>query len=331
MPIVPSVGNVQTPAGFTIQSAERAVLLSWNRAPLATIYYINRSTDGITFVNLDSTTSLSYSDTTGVLETIYYYQIQAGNGTASSVATQSLQGRSLTPGKTTLGNIRLECQQRSDLVNSTNITTQEWNTMISKSYKELYDIIIQKFGDDYYFADPYVFSTVSNQSFYDLPPDFYKLLGVEVNCGGNWATLKQFQFIQRNFYQDPGFYAMYGKTNMRYRIEGNSIYIVPLPSEGQQVRMWFAPRPNQLIYDTDLVDGVSGWEEYIVTDCCIKALAKQEQDPSIFLAQKNSLLKRIEEAAENRNIGEPERISDSKSVNFDWSGGSGWDSSNGGW
>jgi hypothetical protein len=70
----------------------------------------------------------SYNDASGVINTIYYYQVlQAGNGTYSSLSTNALPAQSLKPGQTTLGNVRLEAQQRSDLVYSSNITTQEWN------------------------------------------------------------------------------------------------------------------------------------------------------------------------------------------------------------
>ena len=55
----------------------------------------------------------------------------------------------LTPGQTTLGNIRATVRQRADMVNTQFVTDAELNGYISASYFELYDIIIQKFGDDY--------------------------------------------------------------------------------------------------------------------------------------------------------------------------------------
>lgn len=333
MPI-PPLGPVLTPAGFSLVSYQGQVGLSWNLTPLATTYYINRSTDNATFANIAQTASLSYVDTTGVVGTIYYYQIQAATGSYSSNPTASLAGISLKPGQTTLGNMRLEAQQRCNFENKPFITTQEWNSMISQSRKELYDIIIQKFGNDYYLKTPYTYTTSQNLQFYPLPDDFYKLLGVEValNPGdpSSWVTLKKFEFIQRNLWNYPNVYTFYGITNLRYRLEDNNLYIVPIPTGGETLRIWYAPRPDQLINDTDIVDGVSGWEEYIIVDCCIKALAKEESDVSIFAGQKQALLKRIEEAAENRDIGEPETVSDSKMRNFAWSDDNGWGGGSGG-
>lgn len=322
---VPAIGNVVAPSGFLAISAQAQVVLTWNFAPLATIYYVNRSTDGVTFANIATTAALNYNDTSGTVGTIYYYQIQAGNGTSSSVPTPSIQALSLNPGQTTVGNIRLECQQRINKENSQFYTTQEWNSMISQSFKELWDILAQKFGDDYFVATPYTYLTGANTQFYPLPADFKALLGVEValNQGdpNSWITLRQFEFAQRNLWNYPNVYTFYGVTNIRYRLNGNNLMIVPAQQGGQTIRIWYVPRPSQLINDTDTVDAIAGWEEYIVADCCIKALAKEESDVSIFGAQKMALLKRIEEAAENRNIGEPQRVTDIRRINFAWGDG----------
>jgi hypothetical protein len=140
-----------------------------------------------------------------------------------------------------------------------------------------------------------------------LPDDFYKLMRVEIALNpsdpNSWITLKKFEAIQANLWNYPNVYTFYGITNLRYRLWGSNLQIVPIASAGQTIRIWYAPRPSQLINDTDVVDAISGWEEYIVADVCIKSLAKQEQDPSVFILQKQALLKRIEEAAENRDIG----------------------------
>ncbi len=330
---VPALGNVITPSGLVAVSQQDQVGLSWNVTPNAVIYYINRSVDNITFTNIGSTDLLSYNDTTGVLNTVYYYTIQAGDGTSSSEPTPVVTGQSLNPGQTTLGNIRLQAKQRCDRVNSQFVTDQEWNTYIDQSYKELFDILIQKFGNDYFVANPYTYTTAQNVQDYPLPRDFYKLLGTEIALNpqdpNSYVTLRKFEFIQRNLWNFPNVYTFYGITNIRYRLKGNNLYIVPAPQAGQTIRIWYCPRPNQLVKDTDTLDMVSGWEEYIVVDACIKAMVKEESDVSAFAAQKMAVMKRIEDVAENRDVGEPETVSDSKRRNFAWSEGDDWGSGNG--
>lgn len=339
---VPAQGNVVTPTGFLVVSQQGQVGLTWNNTPGATLYYINRSTDNTTFTNIGNTTNFAFQDTTALAGTIYFYTLQAATSTASSVPTPSQQGQALNAGQTTLANVRLQCKQRCDRVNSEFVTDQEWNTMIDESYKELYDLLVQKFGDDYFIAPPFTFLTTNSQT-YPLPdgstpsagqqtnaPAFYKLMGVEVqlNTGdpNSFVTLRKFEFIQRNLWNFPNVYTMYGITNLRYRLSGNNIMLVPVPSNGQIIRLWYNPRPNQLINDTDTLDMVSGWEEYIVVDACIKAMIKEESDISGFAAQKQNVVKRIEEAAENRDVGEPETVSDSKRRNLAWSDDDGYGS-----
>lgn len=325
----PPVGNVVAPGNFLGMSAQDQVLLTWTQSPVATSYYISRSIDNLTFAQIGQTVGLQFSDTTGVVGTIYYYTVQASNGTNSSAPLASIAGISLKPGQTTVGNLRLECQQRMDRVYASNITTQEWNSMISQSYKELYDVLLQKYGDDYYVAPPYTFttsgqidSTYQAQTF-PLPNDFYKLRRCEVALNpadpNSWVTLRQFNDIQANLWNFPNVYTFYGVTNLRYRLMGTQLQIVPIASAGQTIRIWYAPRPNQLINDTDLLDAISGWEEYIVADVCMKGMIKSEEDFQPFMLQKAAVLARIESAAENRNMGEPQTVSDSKTRNFAWS------------
>ena len=328
MPTPPAIGNVNIPSGFIIVSAQGQVVLNWNFVPLATTYYINRSTDGITYTTIGQTSVLSFSDVTGVLNTIYFYTVQAATATASSLPTQGLQGQSLKPGQTTLGNIKLEVLQRSDLLQSSNITNQEMNTYVSNSYKWLYNLLLQKYGNDYFVTIPYAYTTngqvdpVTQAQTFPLPNDFYKLLRCEVALNpmdtNSWITLRKFEEIQANLWNYPNVYTFYGITNLRYRLWGTNLQIVPIASAGQTIRIWYAPRPNQLINDTDVVDGFADYEELIVVDACIKALTKQEQSTETFVGQKLEMLKEINEAAENRDIGSPETVSDSRRMNFAW-------------
>jgi len=331
--MIPAIGGVLTPANFQITSAEAQVMMTWAVSPLSNIYYISRSSDGVTFTELATTTALTYSDTTGTLNQIYYYYVQAG-GLVSSVQVSSqptltLQALSLSPGQTTVGNVQLECRQRADKINSGFYTNQEMTSMISQSYKRLYDKIVTAYGDDYYVQVPYAWTTGPNQQLYPLPTDFYKCLLVETALNptdpNSFVTLKQFNFRQKNLYNYPNQYTMYGITNLRYRLNGNNLMLVPQTQGGQTIRMWYVPRPSQLINQTDLIDGISGWEEYIVCDVCIKMLGKEESDVSIFESYIMAEDKRLDEMSKNRNLGEPMTVTDSKTVNFSWgSGDDGW-------
>lgn len=233
-----------------------------------------------------------------------------------------------------LSDLRTATRQRADMVNSQFVTDDELNSYINQSYFELYDILVQKYGDDYFVTDPVSFTTNGSSQFYDLPNGtnfsgaqaFYKLLGVDLglsNTQDSFVTIRPFTFGERNRYAVPNFQSFYGVTNLRYRLKGNQLWLTPIPSQGQQMRIWYIPRLNQLVNDTDLADGISGWTEYIICDAAIKCLQKEESDVSVVAAQKMALIARIEAAAENRDAGNPARVVDVQEGDLWWPTGNG--------
>lgn len=313
------------PVNFIVQQGNGQVFLSWDISAGSTSYSIQRSTNNVTFTALATVSINNYLDTSVTVGTNYFYQVAATNGSGTSPYTSS-QG--ITPtfsGEMTLGQIRLMAQQRADRVNSQFVTTSEWNSYITQSLFELYDLLVTTY-EDYYLAVPYIFQTTGNQNQYPLPDGlltdlqtglvarpFYKLWGVDLglSLGSNaWVTLHKFDAIQRNRFVYPQLTStLLGCIDLRYRLVGNTLFFTPTPSGAQYVRVWYIPRLIQPLQDTDIIDGVSGWTEYVIVDAAIKALQKEESDVSVLAAQKMMLIKRIEESAMNRDVGQPDTIS----------------------
>jgi hypothetical protein len=223
----------------------------------------------------------------------------------------------LAPGQTTLKTVRDMVRQRCDMVNSNFITDDELNGYINLSYFELYDILTTKF-QDYDVAVSSVIPTASgtiqnNLIFFDLPDDFYKLSGVDLvqaPTGNNYAvTLKSFPWPERNKFLTP-ITTLYHVANVRYCLRGKKLVIAPCIQMGVWLNIWYIPRPVALVADASVIDGVSGWEEYVIIDAAIKCLQKEESDVSVLMAQKMNKLKAIEDAASNRDIGTSKTMSD---------------------
>lgn len=339
-----------TPTNFNLQTGNGNNFLSWDITSGATSYKVKRSLDGVTYSVVATITgsplhnyyldsAVSGSNPGGVTAgTKYYYEIAASNSDGDSAYSAAQDIVPAAVGQVSLQWIRLMALLRADLYNSQFISLPEANSYISNSYKALYDILVQKYGDDYLVATPYTFTTDGGSTLFPLPADFYKLLGVEValnpNDPNSWITLRKFEFVQRNLWNYPNVYTFYGITNLRYRLNGSNLMIVPIASANQTIRIWYCPRPNILMKDTDLLDGISGWEDYVILDAARKMLLKQEQDTSEIVQEMQFIVNRIEQAAENRDPGEPETVSDSKMRNFSWigNGDGGWGSSGGqGW
>lgn len=317
-----------------------------------------------------------------------------------------------TSSNISLGSLRQQAQETADLENNPAVSTEAWNSFITNSYKTLYDMLTSAYGNDYYLATTYQFTTTTAQQ-YNLPDGspsyldssgnqavkFYKLLGVDLQYSASpsgFVTLKRFEFIERNKYAYPNTAVnWYGYTNMRYRIEGNTLYLVPIPQAGQTVRMWYVPAPTNLQYrlqgatvnasnvvgsitdttgltigmnitgsgvpanstitavgsttvtisqnansslttsllsmwtDNVLIDGIAGWEQYVIVDAAIKAQNKQENDASALILERQAMVERINAMAEARDAGQAQHVSDVLGANYwaDWGDGGGF----GGW
>lgn len=323
-----------TPLNFIAQQGNGEAYVSWDIMAGATSYQVNRSTDGITYTLLASPAVPNYLDSTVIVGTQYYYTIQSTNTDGSSPATAPQSVVPVLSGIMTLGQLRLLAQQKADRVNSNFVTKAEWNTYINQSYFELYDQLTTLY-EDYYLAPVYSFTTDGTNANFALPPNFYKLVGVDLGLdasGNAWVTVNKFEFIGRNRYVYPNVSSTYlGVFNMRYRLMGNQLHFIPTPSANQVIRVWFIPRLTVLLQDIDQADGVSGWTEIIAVDAAIKALQKEESDVSVLMAQKQMLMDRINTSGMNRDAGQPDTISATRNWNSGNYGGSGWDGNFGGY
>jgi hypothetical protein len=219
----------------------------------------------------------------------------------------------------TLSELRDASKQRADMVNGSFISDAEWNSYINSSYFELYDLLVQKFGDDYFVSiDTSITTNGSSERFSlaSISPGVYKLLGVDLQLSGTvgasngqYIPLKPFNMSERAMLGTVS--SPYGRlSEIRYRFSGSTLWLNPLPAAGYPVRLWYVPQLTPLTSDTSSADGVSGWLEYVVTDAAIKALQKEESDVSVLMAQKQALAQRIESAAENRDAGAPATVAD---------------------
>ncbi len=337
------------PQNMTVQTANGVNLVSWSLSTGATSYLVQRSLDNITFTALTTISgtplATSYVDSAVTLGTQYWYKVAASNGTDSPYTIS--QSAIPTPtGEMCLSQIRLAAKQRADRVNSQFVTDPEWRTYINQAMFELYDLLITVY-EDYYVATPIQFTADGSTFLYDLPNGsntfynalnlgqtitarpFYKLLGVDLavnNASNGYVTINKFNFIDRNKFVYPNTAStIYGQFNLRYRVMGNKIEFIPTPSAGQGIRLWYIPRLVELLQDTDTTDtGISGWIEYVIVRAAKYALDKEESDTTKLDQQILFLKTRIEESAANRDAGQPDTISDTRSSNlFGSRGGSG--------
>lgn len=346
------------PQNIILQTGNGQNYLIFDLVAGATGYSIQRSTDGVTWTVVGTPTVNNFLDNTVTVGVTYFYQVASVSGAGTSPYSPS-SPTSITPclpGQMNLGYIRYLAQLRADKLNSKFLTTDEWNSNINQSAYELYDILVTKFGDDYFLAPSIIFTTTGVKN-YPLPdgslsflntatntvtvaPALYKLLGVDcgVAVGNNaWVTLPRYNWVDRNKFVYPQLQAnALGVFNLSYRQMGNQLFFIPNPSAGQYIQVWYVPQLGQLLQDQDMLSfSISGWVEYVIVDAAIKALIKEESfdQANVLEAVKGQLMKRIETTAANRDIGMPNTVSDTRTNTgfFNGNGFTGNGSGMGGW
>ncbi len=338
-----------SPQNIILQTGNRQNLLSWEIVVGATSYSIQRGTDGISFSTLGTSLTNNYTDSSPVIGTEYYYQVASVNtsGTSNYSASYPLSITPCLPGQINLGYLRYMAQLRADKLNSLYLTTDEWNFNINQSANELYDILVDKYGDDYFFA-PSLVIPLTGAQYYAIPdgsnysnvPALYKLNGIDANVSGQttgpnagWVPLSRANWSDRDrFTTWPGQAgALNNICQMSYRQMGNNIFFFPA-NTNMNVQIWYVPILQQMLADTDMMPfSISGWSEFVVIDAAMKAMIKEESfEKWQALAQsKAAIIERIEVTASNRDVGQPNTVSNVRATMGD-PGFSSWGSGFGG-
>lgn len=187
----------------------------------------------------------------------------------------------------TVQNMLDRATKYADMVHSDFYSTQEKVDLLNGIYPELYDMLVS--ADENYYVAPYYTFAVSNATqAYALPADFYKIIGVDFNIGGLWVTLYNYNEGDRNRFFNPA----------------------NLPTGSVRVR--YIPAPPTFSSDalTTTVDGVSGWDEYVVVSLAIAMLGAEESSTTVLERRLAKLEKRIEIMSKNRDEGLPGTVTD---------------------
>lgn len=323
--------------------------LMWAQVAGATNYVVQRSPSGLlgSYVTIASPTVNKYLDTTALVGVQYWYQIGSVIGSVSSgfnfTGTNNLP-LTITPclpGQINLGYLRYMSKLRADKIFSQFLTDDEWNFNINQSANRLYDLLIRKFGDKYFLAPPLVvpasaanvsvslaYVAAPNGSNYLVngspAPAMFKLAGVDASSGAAasvnqnaWFSLPPFNWIDRNRYNTlqlaGSVTSIYG---LSYCWQGGDIYLIPYPTNAQSLQLWYVPMLAQMLQDTDMMAfSISGWSELVIVDAGIKALIKEEsyEQAQALINERTQIIERIETTAPNRDVGQANTVSNTRS------------------
>lgn len=211
---------------------------------------------------------------------------------------------------------------RANMENSLFITAAEVREYLNYALADLYDLLVKARAQEFY-RSTFTINTVNGTATYALPTDFYELTSVDITLGSNIVlTARPYMEAERNrFRWYPGWF--YNQP-VYYRLQGNSIGFIPVPSGAFTVTLNYYPTFTKFAtngtQDASTFDGVNGWEEYAVWKAAADCIAKEENDPAYALGKVAELRARIEGLAALRDAGNAERVHDVTGDMTPWSG-----------
>jgi hypothetical protein len=201
---------------------------------------------------------------------------------------------------TTLADLKTRIRQRSDneYTDGKFIDDDELVGLINVSHKHLFGMLVES---GLHTVEEIIYTLSPDGSLsYPMPDDCFAVSGVFRLENDYYIPLGRHD--QRTFPRDTTetiawSYRTYGA------MENAKIELNPRTSTGTY-KIRYCPVPEDLKNDADRMDGVIGWEEWIVLDCAIKILTKEQifEAVHILRAEKKELALKIEAQAYERDM-----------------------------
>ena len=205
-----------------------------------------------------------------------------------------------------LVSLRNQAYQRADAENALDrFPIGEVNEYINQSYAELYDLLVDSEQD--WFLSSASVSIVAGTESYALPSDFYRIRGVDITVAGVPVDVTRWKFEERRLYSTT-YLGQWGiDSRIAYHLTATNIQFKPTPDTAVTATLWYYPAPPRMVGDMDDMDGVAGWEEYIVLGAAIKMLTKDGRDCGLLIAERDRQEARIISQA-SRSDDVPHRV-----------------------
>lgn len=213
----------------------------------------------------------------------------------------------------TRSTLRTRVRQRTDTVNSTFVSDAELDAWLDDAVAEYRDLIVGAFGEDYYTTST-TFTTTSGTQSYALgtvAPTFYKLSQLYVKDGSyrcpiHKITLKDLLEDTRN----SGWTFNRGYSDVGYRVVGDNLMFAPVPAGTHTVELWYVPAAPVFANDSATMDGIDGWDEFVVATVAVRVAIKEESDPSGHMDARSRAEKRIISMADPRDESAGDYVQD---------------------
>lgn len=220
----------------------------------------------------------------------------------------------------TVANIIERVRQRADMVGDLFRTDANIVNLINEEWCELYNEVTLARGADFYLATATI-TTTANTADYSIASvtnGMYELRGIDVVFPNVTITAKSYENAERNIYSATDGYGWTDTSAIWYRIESENIRFMPIPRAAHTVHIRYIKAPNVLSAG-DSVDGIAGWESFVVCGVAAKLRDSEETEAAMLMAEKERWRDLIRRAAPQRDASVPHRIADVR-AKVAWSG-----------
>jgi hypothetical protein len=199
--------------------------------------------------------------------------------------------------------LRTRLRELCDIEGDPFFTDTSLNSLLSAAYAKYYAELV-KHGLGYASEKQATAATDGVSQTVRLPGDFFALVAVDYQSSADYyAPLEDIDARELPSAQGSTSQAFW------YRLVGCDLALYPLPAVGTY-RITYVPAPAKLTLDTQVVDGVAGWEDGILFEAAIRVALKQDPQsvPAGYIRERDVIWERIQEEAQLRNMHRHRRI-----------------------
>lgn len=192
-----------------------------------------------------------------------------------------------------------------DDVNAGYFTTDQVNRWLNNAFREAQKLMLQA-GQNYYLI-PVQTTLVVNQSDYILPSDFEKLHRLELVVAGSSPNedvvpICPITINQRDLVPNHTGQPQY------YDIKRNRLELFPSPDTPLVLRLYYSPRVQEMILDTDVPDLPEQYHEFLSILATIDGLLKDGRDQMPAIQKRDFYIAMMKQDAQDRTQDAPRSV-----------------------
>lgn len=214
----------------------------------------------------------------------------------------------------TYGALETAAKQRSEMENAGFVNDAEWLDYAQDAYSELYDLCLEAWGSDLFRKLGTATTVAGGTDPLEMPSDFYRVLGVDVEIAGEWRMLSPLRWEERLDWNyetgEPKYYRLLAQPSDTGGATLDAAQLWPTADDAYDVRVHYVPLAPTLADDSVNHHCFNGWDEYIVTGMVLRALEKEESDTAACEKRLARLAQRIQRAVPARVTDKAPKVID---------------------